>query len=99
MCDLRPWGENHYATATFLHKPSVFRLVWINGHKFDFCRVSVEKYTVTLSYLFARSVLENQNTHAVLPTMGIVRAIEMLRQFAATQADGSRPYRSGVTIS
>jgi hypothetical protein len=29
-------------------------------------RVPSEKYAVTLSYLFAGSVLENQNTHAVM---------------------------------
>jgi hypothetical protein len=63
----------HFTTTKFLHVPSRFWVIWITGHKLDFCWISMEKYAVTLSYLFSGPVLESQNIHVVLD-----RAVELL---------------------
>jgi hypothetical protein len=46
-------GSRISTTAKFLDVPSRFRVVWVTRHKFDFCRVSVEKHLVTLLNLYA----------------------------------------------
>ena len=59
--------ENHYTTTKFLNMPSVFRLVWIEGYKFDFCRVSMKADVVALFNLFPRSILQHQSVHKITP--------------------------------
>jgi hypothetical protein len=45
-------GYQH-STAKFLNVPSCFRVIWITRNKLYFCRISMEEYIVSSSYLLA----------------------------------------------
>jgi hypothetical protein len=49
--------EDEDASAKLPHVPNVFGVIRINGHKSNFCRISVQEHTITSQDVFSGAVL------------------------------------------